>query len=751
MFIKSKWLAFGAYVTVFLIILSIYGTIPFLSIPTLGQVVWTSGFAESFVNADWPSIKAVNFGLPDKAAIAFGLAGAFLQSAFIAVFGMHPADAYALGAVVWLALSLWGAIRLCQFLGTSFVQGSFLSLIYLTLPIVWWHDRYSMLSFGFALLPLYLYIAFMVIYRLPEIKIYSKDWWITVCTFAAVFLLSVFMDGYTFVMFFAACGLIWFVAFIRKDVTRKLLVFQSLPVILLSALLSYLLYTLYVGTSEYSPSPMSFFRGWGVDLVMLLIPSQGVGWLWDALGISVPRSSSDFFGDASVWMTTFALPLIIVGVTGYCLARKNRYALPLLLVALIGFYFSLGPSLKVDSVRPVDENGKVLVQGQLMPPEVAIIPTGNAVIYEHVPGFNSMRATYRWSGLMFTALWGLTVLFVISISLTNIGFLISSIIIVFLIVSNLPDVPNRLKQGMNYHSAMHQMDTDFVPLADYLGKGARVLFAPPGNDFIVNYLAATGNYRAFNIGGDKNLEIARKAWPQPIKQMQLFSPGPYFVEELKIILLNDVVDYVVIPYFDMLWGAHAWPPNRNEIISRKEQFSQMVDMFEKDSLFNVKNEKLYTLISLSPDANRQHIQSAIREVSMIYDCQPPQCLNWEAKREDIPTQVGKRVSGAVRSTGQSGFLVFGPYKPMKAGNYMLELRGIIHSTNGRVITDVVGDKGQCTFARFEELDGVNSSNASVLLNKAVVLDKAISDLEVRVWVDELADIELYGYSLRPVD
>ncbi|TYO96598.1 hypothetical protein [Desulfallas thermosapovorans] len=751
MFIKSKWSAITAYCIALLIILTVYGAIPFLSVPTLAQVVWASGFAESFVNAGWPSIKAFNFGLPDNAAIAFGLAGAFLQSTFIAIFGMHPADAYAMGAVLWLALSLWGAIRLCQFLGTSFALGSFLSLIYLTLPIVWRHDIFSMLSFGFALLPLYLYLAFRVIYDLPKTRLYSRYWLITVFKFIAVSLLSVFMDGYTFVMFFAACGLIWFVAFIREDVKRKLLVYQSLPVILLSALVSYLLYTLYVGTSEYSPSPMSFFRGWGVDLVMLLIPSQGVAWLWDALGISVPRSSNDFFGDASVWMTTFALPLIIVGVVGYCFARRNRYALPLLLVALIGFYFSLGPSLKVNSVRPVDENGKVLVQGQLMPPEAALIPTGNAIIYEHVPGFNSMRATYRWSGLMFTALWGLSVLFIISMSSTYTGYFISSIIIAFLIISNLPDIPNRLKQGINYHIAMHQMDTDFAPLADYLGKEARVFFAPPGNDFIVNYLAATGNYRAFNIGGDKNLEMARKAWPQPIKQMQLFNPGPYFVEELKIILLDDIADYVVIPYFDMLWGAHAWPPNRNEIITRKEKFSHVVDIFEKDSLFNVKNEKLYAIISLSPDANMQHIQSALREASRIYNCQPPKCLHWEAEHENIPMKVGKQVSNAVRSTGQSGFLVYGPYKTMNAGSYMLELRGMINSTNGRVITDVVGDKGQHTFARFEGVDGVNLGDETVLLNKKVVLDKAVSDLEVRVWVDELVDIELTGYSLIPID
>lgn len=883
-----------------MVVLSVYGAIPFLAIPTLGQAVWTSGFAESFANAGWPSIKAVNFGLPNEAAIAFGFIGAFLQSAFIAIFGMHSADAYAMGAVVWLALSLGGTIRFCQLLGTSFVLGCFLSLIYLTLPVVWWHGGYSMLSFGFALLPLYLYMAFKVIYSLPEKKIYSREWYTTVIEFAAVSLLAVFMDGYTFVMFFAACGIVWAVVFIRRDISRKLLVFQSLSVVLFSAVVSYLLYTLYVGTSEFQPSSMNFFRGWGVDVVMLLIPSQGVSWLWDAVGISVPRTSNEFFGDASVWMTTFALPLIVFGAIGYYRARNNRYALPLLLVALMGFYFSLGPSLKVNSVRPIDERGSVLVQGPLMPPENALAPTGNAVIYEHLPGFNTMRAAYRWTGLMFTGFFGLTVFLVLFIPKTKPGVAAGSVIVIFLVISNLPNVPKMLEIGMGYRSAMHQMDDDFNPLAEYLGEGSRVLFVPPGNDFIVNYLASMGNYRAFNIGGDKNLEIARNSWPQTIKQMPLFTPGPCFVEDLKVVLLDGTANYIVIPYFDMLLNAHAWPPSVNQLNEKREKFTQVVTTFKKDPLFEVKDDKLYAVISLSPNANRKTIESAykiapnqiidfsssssrlfrrmgwyslepwgvwsssigevlftiskdyllesdfglrlsfssfnatpsspktviveldgeqveklvidsdkvvnrvvqlprrlldpvsdmvhltikvseaispaalgrssdsrvlgigLREAELLqgnafrealqrYNFQSSQSLDWEAERDSITTQVGKRVSGTVRSTGQSGYLVFGPYVHMKEGKYRLELRGTIHSNDGKVITDVVGDKGLSEFARFEELDLPSLNGSKVLLNREVVLEKAVSDLEVRVWVDKQADIELYGYSLRPIN
>ena len=46
------------------IVAVIYGAVPFIALPTLGQALWISSFAQSFVNSGWPSIFAHNFGLP---------------------------------------------------------------------------------------------------------------------------------------------------------------------------------------------------------------------------------------------------------------------------------------------------------------------------------------------------------------------------------------------------------------------------------------------------------------------------------------------------------------------------------------------------------------------------------------------------------------------------------------------------------------------------------------------------------------
>jgi hypothetical protein len=591
----------------------VYGAIPFYSIPTLGQVVWISGFAHSFCNSEWPTLFASNFGFPQPSPIAFGLPGAILESILLHLYPLNAADAYAIGAIMWIGISLAGCILLARTIGAGPVTACFGSLIYLTLPFIWVHSIYSMLSFAFALLPLYIFSAFKLINSsgqgsIPRICING-------ILFLFICFLSIFMDGYTYVMFFCATGIIYSVAFIRKEQPRFRLAAIAGPIILFGAAASYITYIVYEQGANFAHESIDFFRGWGADILMLLTPSQGVSWFLDFLHLSIARDPLQNFGDASVWMTTFCAPLIITGACGFWLAKRHRFALPLLLISLMGFYLCLGPSLKINSHRP--PAGTALTKDwPLMAEELAPIPTGSAFLDRGIPGFKSMRSSYRWSALLFVGLFGLTILLVNKLQIKPETKYVPVGIVGLLIAINIPDVPGRLADARHYRKSMLQLTDDLKPLNEAIGEGRRVAFYPQGNDFLVNYIAALGRYRAFNVGGDKNVELASANYPTSVVT---FFNAPFtdsFDQQIDRFLENCDADCIVIPYFNLLWNAHEWPPDEEAFLrltasgatltrvpDTRDKFAPAITKLANNAKYHVVSNRLYSVISLTAPCN----------------------------------------------------------------------------------------------------------------------------------------------------
>ena len=100
----------------------------------------------------------------------------------------------------------------------------------------------------------------------------------------------------------------------------------------------------------------------------------------------------------------------------------------------------------------------------------------------------------------------------------------------------------------------------------------------------------------------------------------------------------------------------------------------------------------------------------------------------------------------MKTNGRAGFLMFGPYEPMKAGHYILKVTGKITANSEGVVVDVVGQRGSKIYGRFE---GVHPGE-NVLLQTDVVLGEAVEDLEVRILVEDKTEISITGYTLQPV-
>lgn len=113
---------------------------------------------------------------------------------------------------------------------------------------------------------------------------------------------------------------------------------------------------------------------------------------------------------------------------------------------------------------------------------------------------------------------------------------------------------------------------------------------------------------------------------------------------------------------------------------------------------------------------------------------------------DYPyTQVGRVHSSHAISNGDTGFLLFGPYRPMGAGTYNFSISGTSSSEGAWV--DIVSNKATVVHARFS----LPESASGRLVSEQVVLEQDVSDLEVRVFVTEQDDVSIEGYTLSRSD
>lgn len=628
---KSKSWSLKEVVVAFLVtafVLLLHGAVPFLMIPTLGQAVWSMGFSESFAKGSFFSIYAYDFGIPKPAPIAFGLAGAWPASLLIRM-GLEAADAYATIVAVWLLVATYSAYLIARRFGATRFVALLGSAAWLSMPIIWEHAGYSMLSLGIALLSFYFVVAFQVLLIEPgKTLINIRD----CILFCAAAIISIFMDGYTFMMFATGCCILLVYSFATRPEIRATLIKISIPLLIIGFAFAYFLFSKFIGKSSFDAQSLDLFRGWGLDLAFVVLPTTSLLWLPDLLGLSVDRSDHLYFGDASVWKTTFSAPVALLGmVAWWCLRRQLKIITGILLVALFAFYMALGPSLKINSFKP--ESLQISQPGQLsasMPAKYGIMPTGNAWLSEHIPGFNVMRASYRWWALGVFALW---LLFIIMLSRADSRMKIPLILALFALISlNMPDIEKKWQESTTYRDMFQQINDNLVvDLKKHIHRNETVAFIPWGNDFMANYVAPKAGFRSFNIGGDKNLFAAMSDWPSKIRELgptiDINNPHP-----VSQILVDEIVDVVVLPYFDMLWASHYWPcslpkedVNSTEVSCIQKQSQKLqpfVQALKELSYLEVEDAPYFSSIRIRPEFTRGK-NRALLSREMFGDVQYP--------------------------------------------------------------------------------------------------------------------------------
>jgi len=742
---SASWLARAASVLVgYATVVYVYGAIPFLSIPALGQVLWVSGFAKSFANGPIGTIHAHDFGLPAPAPIVFGLSGALVESLILRWTSLELIDAYALMIMLYLALAFAGAIVLARRLGASRLLAVLMATLWNCLPLVWFHSSYSMLSIGFALLPGYLLVGMALIdashtAAWPQIARCAA--WM-----AAASILAVFTDGYTFVMFATACGLYWLrMVPLAWRQSRGRIVAAAVA---LGACFTVAtgLYLLYVGHSGFDGAAVGVFRAFGASLIMLLVPTQHMIWLWDVLHLSQLREPVNYFGDASVWATSYIAPLLLTGVLGFALARAPRKVF-FALLALVGIYLALGPSLKWDPRRAANGDPNDFPVSQM------IVATGQAWATQHVPGIKNMRAAYRWIGLADLGLWCLTVL-LLADRRRRLG-LAWTAAIVLIATTGITHVRARMKVNEEYRSQFFALRRDLAdPLAEALRGSTRVAFAPHGNDFMANYLAAYGVYDTLNIGGDKNVALASRGWSPMFRALQEGTSGQLLAQGVRQIIVSGEVDRVVVPYVDMLWDAHAWPPPAAQVSARRERTASALDCVARDRAFTVSRHDLFAVVELSSSGKKSH--SAGDDTAFAQgriDCPYLAGISWPGDEpERFKNVVGELVPGAgtLKTDGRNGFILYGPYSALAPGRYSLVLSGNIAAGSGGYVVDVTAGSDDHVLVSVENPQPPANGAGGILLSRDFDVPEFATNVQLRIRVQAETQMQVTSLTVTPV-
>jgi hypothetical protein len=589
--------------------LLVNGAVPFVMLPALGQPAVMLGYAQDFANQPWYAIYAHSFGYPAPTGLATGLPLAYVASVLLRVGVSHTA-AYSGSMVFWLGLGYWGAWRLASLLGGRGVLPALAAATWMSLPMVWVHTAYSSLGLGMALLPTYFYSA-VTLLETSSLGTHcgaSIAYWLRFALFCVV---ALFMDGYTYVMFAMVTVLAGGAHFVQEKNSRVRHLLRFALKVGTGFAGSFLLYRWYMGVGNYAVEPMDFYRGWGLDLSFLLQPTLGWSWAGDALGMSVQRSEVTSWGDMSVWTATFALPLAAAGICcAIWLWRRDRRAQLLVLIALVGLYFSLGPTLKFYSIKPPG-----MATEQMMAAQYGWFSTKNAWFYAHLPGLKNMRASYRWEAVFLLGMWAL-----LALGSGHAGPRLRKFlggVYLLLIVLLVPTPRAMFSDYRVFLQGLNEIDKSLVAsLSSSLKEGERVLFLPIGNDALVNYLSPRLRIRSYNTGGDKQLALTSEQWPSQIQYFLRTGLSVRDLPALRHVLFDGEVDAVVMPYFDMSRSAYMWPcaGNRHDFSVRELQwlswpryacpkefrakYRTIVDALKLDGRFFVQDTELYAVIRL---------------------------------------------------------------------------------------------------------------------------------------------------------
>lgn len=572
---RERWLSLAGAAGVALLFCSlvvVYGLLPGLI--NTGVDIYGGGGIGACGARDFPAhlFTCPNIGYPGGYQSATGGPPRWLAS----LFQWLGADVVNASRLVWLVvlgLSFWGARRFFARVTTVGPLAWFGTVAFLVSPIVAAQGGYGPMQLGFMLVPVYLLMDLRVAEGLDG-SLGRRALAGRMVSLIVVRTLGLMIDPYSFIV--ALVGvvvfwLVWAIRALRSARARQVLV--AAAVVVVSVIVAYVLYGSSVETAGFKVVPLDYFRGSGVDLYALVVPSTSV-WLDAFIGLHHNIGPLQAYSDGHNLNDVYiGVPMLAVAAVGL-FASGRRVGLGVRLVAgaagLITLLLTFGPSIRIDDFRLVAANAPITYT---MPAADATLSSPWSFVYQNVPAISIMRAVWRWElgvrlALVVLAVLGLT--WWVRRTRSWRTRWIPALVAVLLIAESVPNLPQAFR-GMHTQlggvRAVEALVT--TPLTGLVTPGDRaILYGPHGispgsNDYMANFICSVSDLRCYNAGGDKALGNSLSEMPAVARQILVnhVALGDKGVQQklLQMFAANQL-DAVVLVNFDLAAQASSWPP-----------------------------------------------------------------------------------------------------------------------------------------------------------------------------------------------
>ena len=555
---RRHWLVVCALAFQVAALMTIHGQLPFLIASpdswytTVGSVRCGALSVAHLLQDSCPVV-----GGAAGAAIGNGLPIVVVATGFVRLVGLPAEWALTTTYALMMTAAAAGAWMLARDFGIRLWIAYAAGFAYLISPTVVGMQSFGSTFWGVLGIPMSVWFSRRMLIRIATARTWSIV--IPILCWASFLYVLIYLDGYAFVMVEAAV-----IAVLAGSALAMRATWPIVRMVTGQMSATVLAYGLYRATSasgtDFAKSSIDLFRAMGADVVTLMSPTSSNWW---AGRLGVARDFSLLWGDGTNSRYNYlGVVLVALSLIGVVLAwRTDRRMLVWLVVGAAALLLALGPSIKISDVRgPLVP--PITYQSYLMPAHDAALSLPTEWLYQHAPGLDMMRATYRWMALVRLSLVMLGA-FAVQQAVAHRRWwaVVGAALGLIGLLELAPDAPNAVAVDLRNAHMIARFDADVIaPLDNALPDRSRVIIAPNaagGNDFLAGYIATGAHLWMYNVGGDKSVSDARKTWPAAVTG--LLTRSTDFADSANGVLEGGMADCVVIPYFDLRWSATAWP------------------------------------------------------------------------------------------------------------------------------------------------------------------------------------------------